>query len=172
MTHHSPHKGRKASRTTVSEAGLSAAEQTVLAALRQFCMSYAAPDSFAWEEAFETCMHAFGPKHGPRIGLAVMNSVRALRSTRKTGFSFIDPACPCCRDKLVSHEHHFMNLIQAERLQDGLTRQTSAMVLCEGEDPGPVLKAITILAGHLAEAAAPSPAGRPKLSRRLRFTRP
>ncbi|MEP2759803.1 MAG: hypothetical protein ABJP66_12150, partial [Hyphomicrobiales bacterium] len=63
----------KTDRTTLD---LSEPERQVLTALRQFCIGYITPNSDMWEAAFDTCMREFGPTHGPKIGVAVMKSLK------------------------------------------------------------------------------------------------
>ncbi|MES0885105.1 hypothetical protein [Roseibium sp. SCP14] len=165
------HYGQADKRVSVSQIGLSTAEQAVLHSLRLFCMSYANPGCHAWEEAFESCSKTFGPEEGAKIGLAVMNAMRSLRQTRMTCFSFTNPGCPCCRHKLAKHEHQFMSLLKAVQMGDGLARQTTAVILCEGVSSNRFLTQMEELAGHLSALApgreksvSPAPGKRLKFS--------
>lgn len=165
------HINQAEQRVSVSQIGLSTAEQTVLHSLRLFCMSYANPGYHAWEDAFESCAKTFGPEDGSKIGLAVMNAMRSLRQTRMTCFSFTNPGCSCCRHKLAKHEHQFMLLLKAVQNGDGLARQANAVILCEGVSSNKFLTHMEELASHLialapAKEKSPSPAPR----KRLKFT--
>ncbi|MHA7777322.1 hypothetical protein [Roseibium sp. M-1] len=124
---------------TMLDEGLSSEDRTILLALRLICMSYTEPASLAWESALETCDIRFGPERGPQIGMAVLKCFKALRLARTGGFNFTNPACPCCRENLSSHERAFMRLLAAIRTENSTSRQAQALVLCEGADPGPLL---------------------------------
>ncbi|MCV0425716.1 MAG: hypothetical protein K5905_09595 [Roseibium sp.] len=162
----------KSRRVSISDAGLSHAERIVLRSLRLICLSYANPGCFTWENAFETCSKSFGPIYGPQLGVATMNAMRSLRTTRATSFRFTNPDCPCCRETLAEHEVQFMNLLKAERNGGGLTAQTNALMLCEGTHSRPFLQAMKELAGMLnnlepkQRAESPTP-----VRKRIRFTR-
>lgn len=157
-------------RITVAEAGLTHDEVSVLTILRLFCTTYANPESQAWENGFDCALSSFGPNHGPLLGPAIMNVMRSLRCTRKSNFRFTNPGCPCCRATLSDHELHMMRLLKAERRGDGPTRQTCAVILCEGEDPGLFLASISELAGRLNAFAPQTPSARKNSkSRRLNF---
>lgn len=170
LTRPNHHESHGHPHETVAGAGLNQPEIVVLQTMRLLCMSYANPASHAWEGAFENCVAEFGPKHGPQIGLAVMNCIRSLRSTRKTGFGFVDPSCPCCRHCLAQHEYHFMKLLKAQGADDGLDRQSCALVLCEGEEPDVFLRNMKTLADRLAEFSSPRKAGHPLTRKRLKFS--
>lgn len=142
----------------------------MLQVLRLFCMTYANPGSHAWEEAYAMSVREFGAKDGPLVSHEVMNCVRALRCTRKTSFDFIDPTCPCCRKMLAHHESHFMRLLKAERANDGLTRQMSAVVLCEGENPTLFLQSMSSLARQLDTLTERKPTKTKAVKKSLKFT--
>lgn len=156
-------------KTSVLDAGLTIEETRILTTLRLFCTTYANPRHQTWELAFETSQRDFGPIHGPQIGMAVMNVMRALRSTRRTTFRFTNPACDCCSNTLSDHELHMMTLLQAERRGDGIARQTHAVILCEGEDPHMFLACMEELAVRLNAFAAPS-ACADRSRKRLQFS--
>ena len=170
MTHQQNRKSCQPARETVTGAGLSQDEVLVLQVLRLFCMTYANPGSHAWEEAFSMSVRELGPQHGRRTAQEVMNCIRALRCTRKTSFDFIDPTCPCCRKMLAHHESHFMRLLKAERANDGLTRQMSAVVLCEGENPSIFLQSVTQLANQLDTLTDSKSTTNKPVKRSLKFT--
>jgi len=131
-------------------------------------MSYAEPASLAWEGAVEICERDFGTERGPAIALTVMKCLKTLRMVRTGGFNFINPACPCCREKLSDHELAFMRLLAAERARDGIARQTQLLVLCEGADATALLGHIERLA-CLMEKTSRRPEGPAGLKKRIRF---
>ncbi|MEP4769700.1 MAG: hypothetical protein ABJQ21_10735, partial [Roseibium sp.] len=107
------------------------------------------------EAAFDTCMREFGPTHGPKIGVAVMKSLKVLRITRKTTFRFKNPNCRCCREILSDHEAYFLGVLRAWRSNDGLARQTQIILLCEGEDAESFSDRVKVLADQLDRYSAP-----------------
>lgn len=170
MTHQQNRKGCQPARETVTGAGLLQEEILVLQVLRFFCMTYSNPGSHAWEEAYAMSVRELGSKDGPRVSHEIMNCIRALRCTRKTGFDFIDPTCPCCRMMLAHHESHFMRLLKAERANDGLARQMSAVILCEGENPSLFLQSISSLANQLDSLTVRRPSANKAVKKSLKFT--
>lgn len=139
----------KRDRVLIRDAALNKAERVVLDALRIFCVGYANPDSFAWEAGFDICLKEFGSLHGPKIGMGIMNVMRSLRLSRKSTFKFTNPACPCCCASLSEHELRLMTLFKTERQSDRTTRQTNAMILCEGANSSALLKYAAELTDHL-----------------------
>lgn len=149
----SPQKTKK-DRVLIRDAALTRSDCNVLEALRLFCVGYANPDSFAWEAGFDVCLKEFGPAHGPQIGMGIMNVMRSLRLTRRSTFKFTNPACPCCRSSLSEHELQLMILLKTEHHADGVTRQTNAVILCEGADSSNFFETLKQLTGHLNEFTA------------------
>ncbi len=170
MTYQQNRKVCQPARETVTGAGLLQEEILVLQMLRLFCVTYANPGSHAWEEAYAMSVRELGSKDGPRVSHEVMNWVRTLRCTRKTSFDFIDPTCPCCRKMLAHHESHFMRLLKAERANDGLTRQMSAVVLCEGQNPSLFLQSMSSLGNQLDILTKRRPSTKKVVKKSLKFT--
>ncbi|WP_417691487.1 hypothetical protein [Roseibium sp.] len=165
----SPHGDRN--RVPVQAVGLNPDELKVLETLRLFCIAYADPASMAWEQAFETCTREFGPTCGPRIGMATMKVMSALRISRRTTYSFTNPACSCCRHTLSDHELQMMSLLKAQRRGDGLARQTHAVILCEGQRPERFLASMESLADCLNDLAKSTHPKQTSLQKkRIRFS--
>ncbi|QFT01523.1 hypothetical protein FIV06_29100 (plasmid) [Labrenzia sp. THAF191b] len=170
MTNQNQPNNDKRTRVTIREEGLSRDEQSVLCAVRLICMNYSNPACFTWESALETCERDFGAERGPQIGMVVMKCMRALRMTRTSGFNFTNLACPCCREKLSDHELAFMRLLTAQRTGNGLSRQTHALILCEGADASRLLghmEQLAILLAQHTEVIRQVPVRPPKLKFRF-----
>lgn len=67
--------------------------------------------------------------------------VQAMRFSRKSTFRFSNPYCDCCRVRISTSERHIMETIRALAEGDAVTARTNALVLCEGYETEPFLRA-------------------------------
>jgi hypothetical protein len=70
-------------------------ERGVLAVARGFFQSFAHPPSQGWMGAFAAARAAFAPAVAPRVALAVLDVLQALRGARPTASP--TPAAPAAR---------------------------------------------------------------------------
>jgi hypothetical protein len=70
-------------------------ERGVLAVARGFFQSFAHPPSQGWMGAFAAAGAAFAPAVAPRVALAVLDVLQALRGARPTASP--TPAAPAAR---------------------------------------------------------------------------
>jgi len=135
--------------TKLADAGFDRDEETLLHMARRFFLSYAQPPHPHWESAIDIAMEHFGAEHGPGIAVTLMNTLRAMRTARKTTFRFINPCCAQCAAKLTDCERLLIRTIRFVRVGENSSAQTEALMLCEGFDSGPLLKAIRELDARL-----------------------
>lgn len=128
---------------------LSPDEQTVVQVLRLICLSYARPQSQAWEQALLTAQSGFGAGLGGEVTVTVMRLMRAIRAVRQTTFRFRDPACPCCRTSLSDQEGRVLAMVRAALADPVHPAVIDAMILCEGGPANRVLLEADRLAGLL-----------------------
>ncbi len=128
---------------------LSSDEQTVVQVLRLICLSYARPQSQAWEQALLTAQAGFGAGLGGEVAVAVMRLMRAIRAVRQTTFRFRDPGCPCCRTSLSDQEGRVLAMVRAALADPVHPSLIDAMILCEGGPANRVLLEADRLAGLL-----------------------
>lgn len=84
----------------------------------------------------------FGRGSGLEITSAVLSLVNALRQSRRSMFRFSNPACKVCREFVTEHEHLLLRIVMAMQSGNLIGARTSAIMLCEGHDENPLLKAV------------------------------
>lgn len=130
----------------VAAMGYTPTERALLELMRLYLMAFADPASQAWMRAVSVATAQFGHISAPRIGRAMMNAVNAVRLVRTSPFEFSNPACPGCSRVLCESERQFMGAVTAVLHRQKSSLYAHAMVLCEGEDMTPFLKALSELA--------------------------
>ena len=118
----------------------------MLEIMRYFFIAYTDPQRNAWEMAFMHAQNRFGTVRGPVIVSRALDVVQAMRLSRKSSFRYSNPYCTCCRERISHSEKHIMETIRAFDRGDPVAAQANALVLCEGHDTGPFLKAAKTLA--------------------------
>lgn len=137
--------------TTIAAAGLDFHEEMMLAIFRQFLLAYTDLKQPHWERAFEISVTAYGAKQGPCISFGLLKILQAVRAARRTVFRFVNPCCENCAAKLSDYERHLMRTISFVRRGDMSSAQMEALLLCDGSDTRPTIRAIEGLNRALAE---------------------
>lgn len=119
---------------SLADAGFDHIEVTVLEVARYFWQTFALPETQSWLSALQRAELGFRGPHGADIGLEILATVQAMRTSRSSCFSFNDPRCKGCSAILSEHERQFMGVFRAVRDDRPGQARTHAMVLCEGND--------------------------------------
>ena len=135
----------------LKDSGYDAFEKDTLVIARLFLMTFTKPQSHDWISAFEGATARFGPPFGATIAMAVSNVIRALGQSRTTPFQFINPHCPCCRNKICDEERYLLSALQATRRNRRSEARTFAMLVCEGNDAEKLIVALEQLSLILGE---------------------
>ena len=118
---------------------LDPAMDSALDIMRCFFTAFASPASQGWIGAQEGSVAAYGLRDGPRMALALLRLVQALRGARRSPFRFSNPGCAHCRQVVTDTEARLIALIQEMRRGGGSALHVHAMMLCEGGDAAPLL---------------------------------
>ncbi|MCR9135669.1 MAG: hypothetical protein NXI27_06735 [Alphaproteobacteria bacterium] len=129
--------------------GLDACERALLDMVRHFLLAYTKHDHPHWETALELGSRYFGARNGPLTTFAVLDVIKALRTSRKTCFTFNNPRCGTCRNKLSDCERHLCRTLHFARNGERSRVRTEALILCEGFDTKALLAAVERLASLL-----------------------
>lgn len=96
----------------IASCGYDEQEMLILELLRYFCLSYAAPQSLGWSNAFKKSRETYGVQDGPALAYAVSEFLNAIRAERSNVFNFVDPRCSRCSTRIFPTEMHIMKLLQ------------------------------------------------------------
>jgi hypothetical protein len=144
----------------ISALGYSTVERSLLAVLRHYCASFAVPDRQSWIAAISVALSDFGDDRGPGMAVAALGVLQSIRRVRRSAFRFNAADCAACSAFVTGHERQMMAALRATLRGQGEAAQAHATLLCEGNDPGGVVRALGVLADliHARAASAPSPA--------------
>ena len=137
--------------TTLFEAGFDRVDLSLLEVARYYWQTFATPDAQTWISALHLSGVRFPEAEGYTVGVAMLATVQAMRTSRTSCFRFNNPRCPHCSRIVSEHERHFMNALQAVRQGRSGPAKTHAMMLCEGNDTDEFLSC----ASTLIQAATP-----------------
>ncbi|MEM6971195.1 MAG: hypothetical protein AAF577_00200 [Pseudomonadota bacterium] len=137
-----------------------AIERLVLEIARRMFTTFAAPETHSWLRAFEVAEHRLGAI-GASVAHAVAEAVQVLRANRQADFGFINPDCPCCRQRLTHEERYFINVLHAVRRQQRSEALLNSMFVCAGNNPDALVLALTALADRLPEVTGKAARPRP-----------
>ena len=142
--------GQKIKQTLLADAGYDRIEITFLSLARCFFLSYAEPETQAWEIAFVKSHRDLGPEIGALFAQETLKIVQAMRLSRRSIFCFSNPRCPCCCDKLSDHERNLMNAFIAIRCNKKSEAHLHAMILCEGHSTETLLQNMSHMVQHFS----------------------
>ena len=125
-----------------AHSGFDLIECRLLTISRYLLVSYAKPQTAAWEIAFDLSCVDFGECDGPLVAMALVNLLRAMRESRKTTFHFNNPRCPECAGRICDCERHLIGAIKAARNRKIADVRMESLILCEGFDTEPLILAI------------------------------
>lgn len=128
--------------TPLKDGGYDVFEKDILVIARLFFMTFTAPQSHSWIDAFEGANARFGPPFGATIAIAIADVIRSLGQCRTTPFQFISPHCLSCRQKISEEERYLLSAFQATRHNRRSDVMTFAMLMCEGNDASKVIAAL------------------------------
>lgn len=117
-------------------------EVAILHLSRLYFLAHTDPMKPHWDAAMDFSELMFGPEYGPLIAYCVTEVLQNMRESRKTTFRFTNPCCAKCAARLTNNERLLTSTISAFRKGDSLRAKMNALILCEGFDSGPMLKAI------------------------------
>ncbi|SFG24227.1 hypothetical protein SAMN04488020_101623 [Palleronia marisminoris] len=141
------------SNRTVTEIGYSATELDVLTVARHFFRGLSEPGTHGWRLAFAHAIDRRGAEIGPRLAMAVLDAIEAMRLARDGCFRFSNPCCRCCAIHVTRHEESFMAAYRAAGSGRLDAVRAHALLLCEGAETTGFVAAIEAL----AEVMRPAP---------------
>ena len=95
--------------------------------------------------AMDVARQACGDQ-GAGFAMKVFEAMKAVRTTRKSTFTFSSPTCPGCSEILTEHERRMLLALAAIRVGKIGVAQLELMMLCEGNDVGHVIEAFAAVA--------------------------
>ena len=140
----------------LSALGYDAAEHVVLAVVRCFLEGFCNPKGQCWINAFTIADDRFGSPMGPAIAFDTLEVLRTLRTARRSVFMFSRSSCPTCAEVVTEHERRLMSALHALRRGAHGQAGIELMMLCEGNDTGPMLSKLSTLTETLARPSAPA----------------
>ncbi|TVQ52303.1 MAG: hypothetical protein EA355_15335 [Rhodobacteraceae bacterium] len=134
-----------AGETPVADLAPDAFEQTMLAMMRHVFGSFAHPPGHGWLRAAALAEQRFADRQPGALFLGAVRVVQGIRCARRSPLVFSNPDCDCCAAILTEPERHLMQALMAvRRARPGVAR-THAMLLCEGGDIEPLIRALGAL---------------------------
>ena len=127
-------------------AHLDDASLAALDILRFFFVSYSEPASQGWRVAFTYATACFGRLNGVEVAYTLMEVVEAVSRSRNTIFTFSNPRCPVCRQRLSAPERYLMAALSACRHGDLHDARRQARSACDGEPAERLLAALVAAA--------------------------
>ncbi len=86
---------------------------------------------------------SFGYGRGTAIAAAMHRAIETMRLSRRDAFHYHNPDCPTCSGLLTDAEQLFVQVFRAVRMGRNSAASANAMLLCEGNDHGPFLGAVS-----------------------------
>jgi hypothetical protein len=129
----------------IGQLGYSPEERALLGVIRHYCSSFATPEREGWIAAIASALGSFGDERGPDIAIATLGALQAIRRSRQSHFRFNAADCPACSARVSGHEKLLMSILRATRRGQAESARALALLLCEGNDPAPVVRAMQIL---------------------------
>lgn len=145
---------------SIATLGYSRDDRAVLGVARYYFQSFTDPAGQGWLGAVSVSLRHFGDDHGPKLAVAILGVVQAMRRTRWSTFHFNAAECPRCSVFATAHEQQLMAAIRAVLRGRMSAAESHAHLLCEGNDTRAVLRAMETLAADLAVQAADGPLAR------------
>ena len=142
---------------SIATLGYSRDDRAVLGIARHYFHSFADPAGQGWLGAVSLGLQHFGDDHGPKLAVATLGVVQAMRRARWSMFHFNSAACPRCSAFATAHEQQLMAAIRAVARGRISAAEAHANLLCEGNDTRTMLRAMDTLAADLAAQAAVAP---------------
>ncbi|MEL6508174.1 MAG: hypothetical protein AAFQ47_13285 [Pseudomonadota bacterium] len=133
-------------------------EGKILTIARCFFQSFAFPAGQTWIESFKMADNFFKSEDAAQYALGTLNVVQTMRVARNSTFKFSNPLCPGCASLLTEAERQLTSALAAVRMGQRSTAHIHALLLTEGNDPQPMLRAMKELcdfAGHRQQIAEP-----------------
>ena len=127
--------------TPIGELDLSPVEFSILCAARFFFASFAEPNSQSWLSVVLSSEDFFPKGDSPLIVKNVLTMVHELRTSRKSVLRFSSPRCIDCSAILTAEERHIIMMLKELQRGSHSSASTHAMLLCEGNETGGLLKA-------------------------------
>jgi hypothetical protein len=130
---------------SVVDLGYDEIDQQILALLRHYFSSFAAPERQAWVSAIAAALRDFGETRGPEIAVGALSAVQAMRRARRSTFRFNSPGCPNCARHVTDHERLLMTVLRETARDRPEAAAAHATLLCEGNDAGRLTAALETL---------------------------
>lgn len=116
----------------VADCGFAPSEHLILELMRTFCMSFAEPQTLAWDRALERAEFELGEAQGAQVACAMARLLRVIRIERQTTFDFINVNCSICCKRIRSTEFTLIQLIRAARTDHADVIKAAALILVQG----------------------------------------
>ncbi|MCF2905404.1 hypothetical protein L0666_10410 [Octadecabacter sp. CECT 8868] len=129
----------------LSDLDMPFSHMAVLQIMRLCMQSVAHPPSMAWMAVLPGADEAFGTTYGPQIAARTLETLQAVRLSRRSLFGFNSPTCPSCCQIVTEHERRFMTALECVRIGATGQAKLELIMLCEGNDVTPALNAIDYL---------------------------
>ncbi|WP_425052779.1 hypothetical protein [Psychromarinibacter sp. S121] len=147
----------------VDRIGFTGREMAVLTVARHFFSSFAAPERQGWIAAFSSALASFGHGEGPNNAVSILCAVQAMRSARRSTFSYNNADCGNCARFVTGHERSFMAALRSTIQGRPEAARAHAALLCEGNDADHFLRALETVTAqcfpreHAAALLRPAP---------------
>ena len=136
--------------------GLDREEFFVLTVARYFFQSFADPQTEGWTRAMLGAESWLGRDAAPELVHAVFHVIQKMRCARRSTFQFSNPDCPHCAATLCAHERLLLNACRSMARGRPEEAAGHAMILCEGNDTGPLLEEMLRLARGMPLCGVPA----------------
>ncbi|MEL7213705.1 MAG: hypothetical protein AAGK92_13665 [Pseudomonadota bacterium] len=126
-------------------------EGKILTIARCYFQTFACPAGQTWIESFRMAEQFFKPEDASQYALGTLNVVQTMRSARRSTFKFSNPLCPGCSSLLTEAERQMTSALAAVRMGQRSSAHIHALLLTEGNDPQPMLRAMQDLCDFAAQ---------------------
>ncbi|MEL6218873.1 MAG: hypothetical protein AAFR79_10455 [Pseudomonadota bacterium] len=139
------------SAVALDDAGFSTLERQCLQVMRLYFSSFAEPQASGWVGAIDYARMSFSAERAMDLAGAILDTVQAMRTSRRSVFNFSNPLCKHCAKLLAPAERHLISTVHCLRAGKSEEAGVHAMLLCEGNPSKRFLTAAGRL-GHLLDA--------------------
>ncbi|MEM7214523.1 MAG: hypothetical protein AAF423_03185 [Pseudomonadota bacterium] len=126
----------------ISECGLDDFTLKLLQLSRVYFTAYAEGEAPDGKLAAAICKRDFGHRYSVEIAMSLLCVLGAMRESRKSTFKFNSTTCQKCRYRISDCERLLFLTIKASRDGNKSEAWVFAMMLCEGNDAMPLIKAV------------------------------
>ncbi|NVO56332.1 hypothetical protein HW561_11080 [Rhodobacteraceae bacterium B1Z28] len=140
-------------------------ERGLLPVMRHFILSFAEPETLAWQQAYSIAIERWGQDQGLNLAHLVFKIVKATLHCRPEGLAFNDPLCVDYRLEVTCDERALLKMVHHMRRDETPAARDAVGQITGGYPDAHLIQAGLTLANRFPTGSAPrnQPPRRPVL---------